>query len=121
MIARKRPSLQDDLMAALGVGLVEGRHQQVQVCRQCLHHVDLVRLRADHGRHHGGRPLVGVEPRWQRRAIQRLEVALHALRGPGAQVLADPLGGPFGLQAERVAAKVGALFRVSGRGSLNWC
>ena len=111
MVAGKGLALEDDLVPAVDVGLVKCRHEQVQVRRQRLHDGDLVLTRPNYGRHEASSARIGVEPRRQRRALKRLEVALHALGGPGVEVLVEALGRPFGLEAERVTAEVGAWFR----------
>lgn len=100
-------------MSAILLGLVKGRHEEMKVSRQSLHHGNLGFLSANNGGHHLGRSGVDVEPCRQRGVFQRLEMPLDTLRRPGGQILLYPLGGALRLQTERVAAEVGA-FLLTG-------
>lgn len=111
MVAGKGLALEHDLVLPVDVGPVEGRHQEVEVGRQGLHHGYFPFGGAhDRGDELGG-ALVGIEPGRERRPVERLEVALHALRRPRREVLVDAGLGPLGLEAQRVPAEVDALVR----------
>jgi hypothetical protein len=60
MVAREGLALQDNLVPALDVWLVESRHQQVKVGRQRLHDGHLGLSRADDGSHELGGPRISV-------------------------------------------------------------
>lgn len=109
MVAGKRFTLEYDLVLPVDVRPVEGRHEQVKVGCQRLHHRDLG-LRGAHDRGDELRGLlVGIEPSRERRRLEGLEVALDSLGSPGREVLVDACLGPLGLEAQGVPAEVDAL------------
>jgi hypothetical protein len=111
MVAGEGLALEHDLVFPVDVGLVKGRHEQVEVGRQRLHHGDF-RLGGAHDRGDElGGLLVGVEPGRERGLIEGLEVPLDALGRPCREILADTGLGPLGLEAQGVPAEVDALVR----------
>lgn len=108
MVAGEGFALKEDLVPAVDVGVVKGRHEEVEVGRQGLHDGHLGRG----GAYDGGDQLSGagvdVQPCREGGALERLEVALYALGGPCGQILADAGGCPLGLETERVSAEVDA-------------
>jgi len=82
MVAWEGFALKDDLVPAFGVGMVEGRHQEVQVCCQSLHDSDLGRGGAHNGCDKIGGTGIGVQPSRKRGVVQRLEVTLYPLSSP---------------------------------------
>lgn len=112
VITRESLTFQDDLVLALGIRVIEGRHQKVQVCRQRLHHRDLRFIRPHDRGHKFGRTSIGIEPCRQRRVVQRLEVSLDALSTPSVQILLNACCCLLWPQAERIPADVDARFQV---------
>ncbi len=100
MVTRESLSLQDNFVSPLDVWPVESRHQEVEVCRQGLHDGHLGFHSAHDRSHHARGDGVGIQPCWEGRAFQRLEMALNPLRPPGREVLLYPRGRPLGLQTE---------------------
>lgn len=96
-------------MPAVGIRLIEGCHQQVQVRRQRLHDGDFFDMGSHNGGHHLSGTGIDIEPGWQRRVVEEFEVALDALGAPGSQVLLDAGGSAPRLEAQRVADEVDAL------------
>jgi hypothetical protein len=109
MVARKGLALEHDFVLPIDVWAVKGRHQEVEVGGQRLHHGHLGLGGAhDRGDELGG-PLIDIEPGRERRPVKRLEVALNSLRRPGREVLGDAGLGPLRLETQRVPAEVDAL------------
>lgn len=116
MVTGERPALEYDLVFPIDVWPVEGRHQQVEVGGQRLHHGHLGLGGAHDRSDELGCPGVGVEPCWERRLLERLEVALYSLGSPGREVLVDAGLCPLGLEAQGVPAEVDAfVIGVIGR------
>ena len=63
--------------------MVKCRHEEVEVGRQRLHHGDLGLGSTHNGGYEFGSPGIGIQPGRKRGSIQRLEVTLDTLRGPG--------------------------------------
>lgn len=110
VVTRKSLALQQYLVLSVGVRVVKGRHEEVQVRRQGLHHGHLGLIGADNGRDLLGNMGIGVQPRRQRRVVQGLEVALDALGAPCVEILLHPSPRPLRLQAQGVSAQVGARY-----------
>lgn len=116
MVTGKGLSLENNLVFPVDIRTVEGRHQEVQVGRQCLHDSHLGR-RAAHDRGDELRDaFVGVEPCREGRVIERLEVTLDTLCRPGREILVDTNPGPFRLETQRVSAQVHAFVTNFGSG-----
>lgn len=109
MITRESLAFNYDLVPPFWVWMIEGGQQQVKVACKSLHHSHLRRFCANNRRDHLCRFLVGIQPCWQRRIIQELEMALDPLRTPCVQILLDSGRSPLGLQTQRVATEVGRL------------
>lgn len=101
-------ALEEDLVPAVDIGVVKGRHEEVEVGRQGLHDGHLGRGGAYDGGDQLGGARVHVQPSREGGSLKRLEVALYTLGGPCAQILADASGCPLGLETERVATEVDA-------------
>lgn len=84
----------------------------MEICRQGLHDGHFGCFGPDNWRYALRSSGISVEPCRERRVLQRLEVALHTLSSPSAEVLLQPSDGPLGLQAERVPAEIDALLAI---------
>ena len=108
VVTRKRLTLNNNLVPAIDIRPIKRRQNKMQIRRQRLHDRNLRRRSPHKGRHSLRRRIISVQPRRQRGVGEGLEVALHALRRPGGQVLVQARGDAAGLQTERVAAQVDA-------------
>ncbi len=109
MVAGKRLALEYDLVLSIDVWSIEGRHEQVEVGCQRLHHCHLGLGGANDRGNELRCSLVCIEPSRERRRLERLEVALDSLGSPSREVLVDACLGPLGLEAQGVPAEVDAL------------
>jgi hypothetical protein len=82
VITWERLVLNDNLVPSLDIRLVERRHEQVQISREGLHDGDFVDLSAHNGSNHLGGTVIDIEPSWQGRVAEGLEMALNALCAP---------------------------------------
>jgi hypothetical protein len=103
-------AFKNDLVLALDVRAVESGHQEVQVRSQGLHDGDFRLVGSNDGCYQLGGSCICIQPCWEGRLLERLEVPLNTLGSPGAEVLLKPGDCPLGLQAERVPAEVDAVF-----------
>lgn len=108
MVAGESLALDDDFVPPVNIRAIESRKNKMQIRRQRLHNRNLRRRSPHKGSHSLRSRIVGVQPCWERRVSQGLEVALHALRGPGGEELLEALGDAARLQTEGVAAEVDA-------------
>lgn len=92
MVARESLALKNNLMPPLLLRPIKRGQNKMQIRRQRLHDRDLLLVRAHQRRHRLRGRVVGVQPCRQRGVAQGLEVTLHALRGPGGEVLLQALG-----------------------------
>ena len=101
--------LQNDLVTAIDIGAVKGRHQEVNVGSQGLHDSHLGHIGTYDGRNELCSFGIGIQPRRKRGLLKRLEMALHSLSGPCGEILIETGDGSLGLHTQRIAAEIDAL------------